>query len=203
MAGANFFAAVPAVRARGPRHHFRGVCRCERHHAGRARGAVHLWRDGGERLCFVRDRRRREASAVAQPPCSQRSGARFHRPAQAQFVRDRRALPRGSRHRLRGLCRLRMEARAARPLHGGKPRRVRPLSAAHAMHRGLLRRHARRPCRVVDVAVPALRGNRDTALSPCRRSPIRAIRSAEYGANRKAAICSTWQRTSGNGSPIL
>src|SRR5262245_16436737 len=111
---------------------------------------------GRERLRFVRDWREREASAVAQPPCGRRSSAQFHRYAQTQSVRDRRALPRGARRRLRGLCRLRMEASAARPFHRRKPGGVRALSAAHALHRGLLRRRARWSCWLVDVAVPAL-----------------------------------------------
>src|SRR6516165_7163246 len=79
VAGAVFFAPVPAIRARGPRHHPRRVCRRERHHAGRARGAVYLWRHGRERLRFVRDRRGCAAAAVAQPPCGGRSGAQLHR----------------------------------------------------------------------------------------------------------------------------
>src|SRR5262249_34436455 len=57
----------------------------------------------------------------------------------------------------RGLCGLRMEACAARPFHRRQPGGVRALSAAHALHRGLLRRHARWSCWLVDVAVPFLR----------------------------------------------
>src|SRR5262245_13930589 len=55
------------------------------------------------------------------------------------------------------LCGLRMEACAARPFHRRQPGGVRALSAAHALHRGLLRRHARWSCWLVDVAVPVLR----------------------------------------------
>src|SRR5262245_62095813 len=45
--------------------------------------------------------------------------------------------------------------------------------------------------------------SRYRSLKRCRRSPIRAIRWEGCGANRKAAICSTSQRTSDDGSPIL
>jgi hypothetical protein len=67
----------------------------------------------------------------------------LRRAAQAQSVRDRRALPRCSRCRVHRLRRMRLDARAARPFHAGDFAGIRALPAAHALHRGVLRRRAR------------------------------------------------------------
>src|SRR6266849_5160090 len=160
VAGAIFFPVGAAVRARRPRHHLWRLCGREQDHAGRSGGAVHLWRHGGERFRPLRDRRRRAPLAVAHPARGRRPGQELRRYGQAQSVRAGGALPRRPRRRLHRLRRMRLEPGAARPVHGGEPGRFRPLSAAHALHRGVLRRCARRSGRVLDLAIPAVRAGR-------------------------------------------
>ena len=122
---------------------------------------MHLRRHGGERFRLVRHRRGGETRAVAHAPRCRRPGPRFRRCAQAKPVCSRCALPCRAWRCVHRVHRVRMDARAVGPLHRGKPARLRALSAAHALHRGLLRRRARQSCRIVDVAVPAVRAGGD------------------------------------------
>src|SRR5262245_62095815 len=69
-----------------------------------------------------------------------------------------------------------------------QPGGVRALSAAHALHRGLLRRHARWSCWLVDVAVPVLRVTGDRFRSSTGfQLPARAQAGRRHTADPRPA----------------